>query len=139
MIVIVVLVAFLTGFFGLSALADSRFYVDNAGRYLGGYDGAQPPVGAIEVPKAPESAADTWDGSKWLKGKRAPNLSFFRLAVCEDDTISDAAAWSAFRISYIKDEAKRKSEWAKASALMVVGDDKVKIEAHAAAYDVTIK
>jgi hypothetical protein len=43
----------------------ARFYVDGAGAWLGGYDGAPPPEGAIEVPAAPEDARATWDGAAW--------------------------------------------------------------------------
>lgn len=37
-----------------------KYYVDGNGVYLGGWD-ASPPDGAIEVPTAPESAAQVWD------------------------------------------------------------------------------
>ena len=48
----------------------TQHFVDQAGRYLGGYDG--PPEGlpahlrgTIEVPVAPQSAHQTWDGTAW--------------------------------------------------------------------------
>lgn len=47
----------------------TRFFVDGAGRYLGGFDGeaalAKVPPGSIEVPTAPEHAAQIWGGSQW--------------------------------------------------------------------------
>jgi hypothetical protein len=44
------------------------FYVDANGVYLGGYAGAEPPNGAIEVSSPPEDARQIWDGGsgEWL-------------------------------------------------------------------------
>lgn len=44
----------------------TKYCVDNQGAYIGGFDGAEPPAGAIEVPAAPSSATDTWDGTAWV-------------------------------------------------------------------------
>lgn len=44
----------------------TKFYVNADGKYLGGFDGALPPVGSFEVPTAPADAMMTWDGSKWI-------------------------------------------------------------------------
>lgn len=41
------------------------YYVDAAGRYLGGYSGAEPPEGAISVPHTPNDARQVWDGAQW--------------------------------------------------------------------------
>jgi hypothetical protein len=41
----------------------TKFYVDVAGNYLGGFDGAEPPAGAIEVPSPPAHGLDVWNGS----------------------------------------------------------------------------
>lgn len=43
----------------------TRYFVDEVGSYLGGFDGAEPPEGAIEVPTAPFDARLTWNGSGW--------------------------------------------------------------------------
>ncbi|MES0049241.1 hypothetical protein [Mesorhizobium sp. M0053] len=43
----------------------TKYFVDSNGRYLGGFDGADPPFGAIEVPEAPEDARQVWDRSAW--------------------------------------------------------------------------
>lgn len=43
----------------------TKFFVDEAGTYLGGFDGAEPPIGAIEVPFPPDDARQIWDGSNW--------------------------------------------------------------------------
>lgn len=44
----------------------TRFYIDAAGNYLGGFDGALPPAGAVEVPSAPDHTFKRWDGSAWV-------------------------------------------------------------------------
>jgi hypothetical protein len=44
----------------------TKYFVDGAGHYIGGFDGAEPPAGAIEVPTAPASASDKWIGAQWV-------------------------------------------------------------------------
>lgn len=55
----------------------TRYYIDAAGSYLGGWQERPPteeggpvrppdfPPGAIEVPTAPADARQVWDGSAW--------------------------------------------------------------------------
>lgn len=43
-----------------------KFYRDSDGNYLGSFDGASPPDGAIEIGSAPNDARDQWDGSQWV-------------------------------------------------------------------------
>lgn len=44
----------------------TKFYVNDQGVYLGGFEGAEPPIGAIEVPEPPSDARQIWDGEAWL-------------------------------------------------------------------------
>lgn len=39
----------------------TRYFVDKDGNYKGGYDGAEPPEGLIEVPNPPEDARQLYD------------------------------------------------------------------------------
>lgn len=39
--------------------------------YVGGFDGAQPPAGSVEVPFPPKDARFIWDGNLWIE---PPNL-----------------------------------------------------------------
>ncbi len=39
----------------------TRYFVDATGNYLGGFDGAEPPSGATEVPDAPADARQKWN------------------------------------------------------------------------------
>jgi hypothetical protein len=43
----------------------TRYYVDEQGRYLGGFNGTDGPEGAIEVPDAPSDATQIWSGTAW--------------------------------------------------------------------------
>ena len=47
----------------------TKYYVDSIGNYLGGFDGAKPPVGAVEVPKQPEHGLDKWINGAWVPNK----------------------------------------------------------------------
>lgn len=52
----------------------TRYFRDTDGAYLGGFDGAEPPAGAIEVPAAPNDARATWNGSAWVEPPPPPHL-----------------------------------------------------------------
>lgn len=43
----------------------TKIFVDENGVYLGGFDGADPPADAIEVPEAPEDARQIWRDGAW--------------------------------------------------------------------------
>lgn len=45
----------------------TRYFVDEQGNYLGGFDGAEPPEGAIEVPEAPIHGLDKWANGAWVR------------------------------------------------------------------------
>lgn len=50
----------------------TKFYVDQDGAYIGGFDGADPPAGAIEVPTAPAHAANVWTDGTWAAAQIVP-------------------------------------------------------------------
>lgn len=39
----------------------TKYFVNNSGAYIGGFDGTEPPAGSIEVPAPPASGTDVWD------------------------------------------------------------------------------
>lgn len=43
----------------------AKNFIGPSGKYLGGFDGALPPTGSIEVPFAPDDARQKWNGSSW--------------------------------------------------------------------------
>jgi hypothetical protein len=57
----------------------ARYFVNASGKYLGGFDGANPPANAIEVPTPPDSIQD-----QWLNGAWVPNLTKMKAAVLEE-------------------------------------------------------
>ncbi len=52
----------------------TKYFVDDNGAYLGGFDGAEPPKGSIEVPEAPDDARQTWNGKAWSAPPAARRL-----------------------------------------------------------------
>ena len=44
----------------------TKYFIDSMGNYLGGFDGANPPEGAIEIESPPNHGYDKWDGKKWI-------------------------------------------------------------------------
>lgn len=57
----------------------TRYFVDGSGNYVGAFDGAAPPAGAIEVPTAPNDARQRWVGGEW--GAVAPTADDYKLAI----------------------------------------------------------
>lgn len=43
----------------------TKYFVDQAGNYIGAFDGAEPPENSIEVSSAPIDARQPWTGSGW--------------------------------------------------------------------------
>lgn len=50
----------------------TKYYVDDSGAYLGGFAGAEPPEGAIEVPTAPSDGRDIYKDGAWRPYVDAP-------------------------------------------------------------------
>lgn len=75
----------------------TRFYVDEGGEYLGGFDGAEPPAGAIEVPSAPGDARQMWSGSEWvaIPAVVSQDVAMWqaRDILIEDDLLDDVYAY----------------------------------------------
>tara|TARA_R110000772_G_scaffold170520_1_gene282395 strand:+ start:465 stop:992 length:528 start_codon:yes stop_codon:yes gene_type:complete len=42
-----------------------KYFVDDQGVYIGAFEGALPPVGAIEVATPPNHGLDIWNGTSW--------------------------------------------------------------------------
>lgn len=54
----------------------TQYYVDEQGKYLGGFDGAEPPKDSIEIDAPPNDARDTWNGESWVPyQKTQPELA----------------------------------------------------------------
>lgn len=43
----------------------TKYFVDLSGKYIGAFDGAEPPAGSVEVPSAPADARQPWTGDHW--------------------------------------------------------------------------
>ncbi len=43
----------------------TKYYVDDSGAYIGGFDGAEPPIGSTEVAQPPEDGRQRWSMEAW--------------------------------------------------------------------------
>lgn len=50
----------------------TKYFVDQAGNYIGAFDGAEPPANSIEVPSAPSDARQSWTGIGWGEIYKSP-------------------------------------------------------------------
>ncbi|TIP46136.1 MAG: hypothetical protein E5X77_17615 [Mesorhizobium sp.] len=67
----------------------TKYFVDENGGYIGGYDGAEPPAGATEVPTAPDDARQVWQDGAW---------SAVEDLIVVPDTISDRQFFQALAV-----------------------------------------
>ncbi len=51
----------------------TKYFVDSDGKYLGGFDGAKPPAGSIEVPNPPNHGTDNLVNGQWVKAASRNN------------------------------------------------------------------
>lgn len=74
----------------------TKFFVDNNGRYLGGFDGAKPPAGAIEVPAPPAHGRNRWVSGAWQEVAEVPEwipMLNAHLVLIEDGWMPDVRAY----------------------------------------------
>ncbi|WP_085908270.1 hypothetical protein [Kiloniella majae] len=84
----------------------TKYFVDLEGKYLGGFVGAEPPEGAIEVVGPPEYGTQKWDGSKWvgdLPAKTLPKRDFMKLFTDNERRQISGAAMQNVDVSLWKD------------------------------------
>jgi hypothetical protein len=79
-----------------------KYYVDNLGNFVGGFDGNNPPNGAIEVLDAPVDARSKWVGGKWVLPE--PTKEEINKKVVDELVLIDAATIRAMR-EYIASKA----------------------------------
>lgn len=51
-----------------------KYFVDADGRYIGGFDGVEPPAGSVEVAAPPAHGSQVWDGESWSEHKPVPQV-----------------------------------------------------------------
>lgn len=61
-----------------AAQAETLYFVDKQGNYLGGFDGAFPAGEAIQIAQPPNDGRDIWDGKQWIPFvDKSPNIPKF--------------------------------------------------------------
>ena len=79
----------------------TKYYIDQGGQFIGSYDGAAPPEGAIEVPYPPDDARQPWTGEGWgpIPTQVPESITMRQLLIglmgAEWITPAQADAWSA--------------------------------------------
>jgi hypothetical protein len=97
----------------------TKYFVDIEGNYIGGFDGATPPEGSIEVANPPEFGGDFWDGTQWQARNRPINTQQFFDDVVEDILAGNIAvefvpfAFAIQTLEQTKEEEKRQLFWKK--------------------------
>lgn len=84
----------------------TKYFVDIEGNYLGGFDGANPPEGSIEIDSPPLHGLDKWDGKQWII-HNPPDLESFVLGVLLDPTFSDREVMQVQAVSKVVDAGRR--------------------------------
>lgn len=51
-----------------------KYFIDSKGRYIGGFDGVEPPVGSVEVDAPPTHGSQVWDGESWSEYRPVPQV-----------------------------------------------------------------
>lgn len=51
----------------------TKYFVNDTGEYVGGFDGTEPPANSIEVPEPPEHGLMKHDGGAWIDTPASTN------------------------------------------------------------------
>lgn len=66
----------------------TKYFVNQNGFYLGGFDGAEPPIGAIEIASPPNDGRDKWNGKRWIRYiKTEPDVNGLAEAIWADSVL----------------------------------------------------
>jgi len=88
----------------MGIIMETKYFVNSAGDYLGGFCGAIPPEGAIEVPTAPNHGTD-----KYVDGQWQPSHEFVLATVREQRT--KKLEYADVQINKLEDAGKDTKEW----------------------------
>lgn len=84
----------------------TKYYRAGDGSYVGGFDGADPPAGSVEIPEPPEHGADRWINGVWVADKARLNAAMHdQIAVVEKSqgrALREAAIGTAGAVDRLK-------------------------------------
>lgn len=69
----------------------TKYFVDQAGNYIGAFDGAEPPANSIEVPSAPSDARQPWAVSGWGEIYKSPEQVLAQMQGLVQSNMDDEA------------------------------------------------
>lgn len=90
----------------MGLIMETKYFVNSAGDYLGGFCGATPPKGAIEVATPPNHGTD-----KYLNGTWQPSPDYVLLSIREERAKKLQVA--DIQINKLEDLEKDTSQWRK--------------------------
>lgn len=93
----------------------TKYYADTDGNFLGGFDGAEPPEGAIETPTPPVHGSDIFSGVVWIQTperkkevfNETRRIEYEKEGITIDDMI--VALWEGDQDTINAMEAKRQA------------------------------
>lgn len=90
-----------------------KFFRDKDGRYVGSFDGAEPPEGSIEVPFPPYSADQIWDGEGWnWTPDRQREIAFERLNESFNSAMLNLqTGWPIYEVLTWDKQATEANDW----------------------------
>ncbi len=88
----------------------TKYFVDKQGNYIGGFDEAPAPAGAVEVPLAPDDARQKWLGTAYGPIPSGPYMiskstPWIRMSDDEAELITGAMQQAGARLKGIYDAA----------------------------------
>ncbi|MDG4895552.1 hypothetical protein P9272_18440 [Mesorhizobium sp. WSM4976] len=103
----------------------TKFFVDRNGFYLGGFDGAEPPEGAIEVLEAPEDARQIWRDGVWGAPQISPPDSVsarqFKLQLLYAGLLDEVEGWIAGQATAVQIAYGNSGSFVRQSPMMQAG------------------
>ena len=98
----------------------TKYFCDEAGTYLGAFDGVDPPIGSVEVPIGPSHVQQRWLGDSWSALPAPPSpyltrrqllLGLLSIDIREADVEAKIALLPADQVEAVMIEWKDASEY----------------------------
>lgn len=90
-------------------MMETKYYIDTAGKYIGGFSGSTPPMGSIEVSSPPAKANSKWNGTEWREITSLPKELLDRANVFKSDMQILQMRWLAAAVADGVEELNKKA------------------------------
>lgn len=103
----------------------TKYFVDANGSYVGGFDGAEPPEGSVEVPEAPVDARQIWSETAWgdipVTVPDRVSARRFRMQLRIAGLLDQVTAWVATQDPLVQDAFEYSGEFVRSEPMMAAG------------------